>query len=81
MMARYGVLNPQAVQSLLDSGTEVRPFPDDVLDAARTASCELFDEFASSDSDFQAVYEEASGQDLSEFFDIWLRQPTKPTSW
>jgi len=58
MMARYDVLNPQALQSLQDSGTEVRPFPDDVLDAAKTASFELFDEFASSDSDFQTVFDE-----------------------
>jgi TRAP-type mannitol/chloroaromatic compound transport system substrate-binding protein len=36
----------------------VRPFPNDVLDAARTASFELFDEVASADSDFQAVYVE-----------------------
>jgi TRAP-type mannitol/chloroaromatic compound transport system substrate-binding protein len=58
MMARYDVRNPTALQSLQESGVELRPFPDDVLQAAKDASFELYDEFASSDSDFQAVYEE-----------------------
>ncbi len=58
MMARYDVKNPPALQSIVDSGTELRPFPDDVLEAARTASFELFDGFASSDSDFKAVFDE-----------------------
>ena len=31
--------------------------------------------------DFEAVYEKASGQDLSAFFDAWLREPVKPTAW
>jgi TRAP-type mannitol/chloroaromatic compound transport system substrate-binding protein len=58
MMARYDVRNPAALQSIEDSGVELRPFPDDVMSAAKDASFELYDEFASSDSDFQAVYEE-----------------------
>ena len=31
--------------------------------------------------DFQAVYEEVSGQDLQEFFDTWVMTPEKPTVW
>ena len=31
--------------------------------------------------DFEAVYEEVSGQDLDAFFDVWLRTPSKPTAW
>ena len=31
--------------------------------------------------DLEAVYEKASGEDLSTFFDVWLRTPEKPTSW
>ena len=31
--------------------------------------------------DFQAVCEEASGQDLDSFFDVWVRTPSKPTTW
>ncbi len=31
-----------------------------------------------SSEDFQAIYEEVSGQDLDEFFQIWLFDPVKP---
>jgi aminopeptidase N len=31
-----------------------------------------------STEDFQAVFEKASGQDLSAFFDTWVRTPVKP---
>jgi len=31
--------------------------------------------------DFQSVFEEASGMDLSTFFDVWVRSPEKPTTW
>jgi aminopeptidase N len=31
--------------------------------------------------DFIALYEEISGQDLAEFFDIWLFRPEKPVGW
>ena len=30
--------------------------------------------------DFEAVYEEVSGQDLGAFFDTWVRTPTKPAA-
>ena len=31
--------------------------------------------------DFQALFEEVSGQELDAFFDVWLRTPSKPTTW
>jgi aminopeptidase N len=31
--------------------------------------------------DFIAIAERESGQQLDAFFDVWLYQPTKPTSW
>jgi aminopeptidase N len=34
-----------------------------------------------STDDFQAVFEKASKQDLSAFFDTWVRTPAKPTQW
>jgi aminopeptidase N len=30
---------------------------------------------------FIATAERVSGQQLDEFFDVWLYQPVKPTSW
>jgi aminopeptidase N len=32
-------------------------------------------------ADFIAAAEKAYGQDLDAFFDVWLFQPVKPTSW
>jgi aminopeptidase N len=40
-----------------------------------------FNDGTATTEDFEAVYEEVSGQDLGAFFDIWLRTPSKPTSW
>ena len=40
-----------------------------------------YDDGTATTADFQAVHEEVSGQDLDEFFDIWLRSPEKPVDW
>jgi aminopeptidase N len=40
-----------------------------------------YDDSTGTTEDFEAVYEEVSGQDLGTFFDVWLRTPSKPTSW
>jgi aminopeptidase N len=53
---------------------------DAFLAGARDWVATYQDGTASTD-DFQAVMEEASGQDLEEFFDVWVRTPEKPTSW
>jgi aminopeptidase N len=42
---------------------------------------ERYDDADATTEDFEAVYEEVSGQDLSAFFDVWLRTPVKPTAW
>jgi aminopeptidase N len=39
---------------------------------------ERYDDFSATSEDFQAVYEEASGEDLDDFFQIWLRDTVKP---
>jgi len=35
---------------------------------------------AATTADFQAVYEKATGRDLTAFFDAWLRSPVKPAT-
>ena len=39
---------------------------------------ERYDDSAATADDFQAVYEEVSGEDLDEFFDTWLYDQVKP---
>lgn len=58
MMARYDAQNPAALQRLLASGIELRPFPDDVMQAAQEAAFALYDEFSAQDSDFSAIFQE-----------------------
>jgi len=41
---------------------------------------ERYDDATATTEDFEAVYEEVSGRDLSAFFDTWLRQPVKPAA-
>lgn len=40
---------------------------------------ERYDDSTATTTDFQAVYEEVSGQDLDAFFEEWLATPTKPS--
>ena len=61
MMARYDAKNPAALQKLLsEADITLLPFPDDVMQASEEASFELFDEFASSDTDFGSILAEWS---------------------
>lgn len=54
-LALYDARNGQSLNDLVASGTELRLFPDDVLDAARAASGLLLDEIAAGDPDFALV--------------------------
>ena len=55
-MARYDARNPGALANLLDQGTELKRFPDEVMAAAQTASFELYEELAAGDSSYHKVY-------------------------
>ena len=54
---------------------------DEAFFAAAQLWVERYDDADATTEDFEAVYEEVSGQDLSAFFDVWLRTPEKPTAW
>ncbi len=41
---------------------------------------ERYDDATATTEDFEAVYEEVAGRDLSAFFDTWLRRPVKPAA-
>ena len=44
MLARYDALNPPAIKNLVASGTRLRPFPPDVMEACLKAANELYAE-------------------------------------
>jgi TRAP-type mannitol/chloroaromatic compound transport system substrate-binding protein len=56
MPAKYDELNPQALRRLVGSGTQLRPFPRPVLEAAEKASYELYEELKSKSKHWAAIY-------------------------
>jgi len=56
MPAKYDELNPQALRRLVGSGTQLRPFPRPVLEAAEKASYELYEELKAKSKHWAAIY-------------------------
>src|SRR5262249_10708931 len=61
MMARYDVGNPAAVKRLVAAGTQLRPFPEPVLDACFKAANDLYAEIIPKNADFAKIYESMKG--------------------
>ena len=40
-----------------------------------------YDDGTANTADFEALFQKVSGENLEEFFDVWLHTPEKPTSW
>jgi TRAP-type mannitol/chloroaromatic compound transport system substrate-binding protein len=57
MLANYDAKNPQALRRLIANGTQVRAFPQDVMEAAYKASLATFADLAEKNPDFKAIYE------------------------
>lgn len=58
MMAKYDTRNGAALQRLVDAGTELTPYSQEIMAAAQKASFELYEENASQDSTFRELYEQ-----------------------
>lgn len=58
MLARYDARNNDALGRLLEAGVELRAYSEEILNAAEEASFALYDELATQDEDFKAVYEQ-----------------------
>ena len=57
MAAKYDVVNPPALKRLVAAGTQLRPFPQDVLEACLKASNELYGEISAKNADFKKAIE------------------------
>ena len=55
MQARYDMQNPAALKRLVASGTQLRPFTNEVLDACLKATNELWAEISAKNADFKKV--------------------------
>ena len=57
MQARYDAKNPIALKQLVGSGTQLRPFPNEVMAAAYKAANELYEETAAGNPKFRKIYD------------------------
>jgi len=57
MQAKYDARNPAALKALVAAGTQLRPFPPEVLDACYKAAQELYAETSASNAKFKKVYD------------------------
>lgn len=57
MQARYDARNPAALSRLLQSGVEMRPFSEDILQKARDTALQFLAESAGKDPGYRKVYE------------------------
>jgi len=57
MLAKYDALNGAALQSLVDQGTELTPYSEEILTAANEATTALLEESASADATFKEIYD------------------------
>jgi TRAP-type mannitol/chloroaromatic compound transport system substrate-binding protein len=60
MLSAYESLNGAALQRLIDQGTLLKPYTEDILAAGQTAAFELYEDNAAQDATFKQVYEQWS---------------------
>jgi TRAP-type mannitol/chloroaromatic compound transport system substrate-binding protein len=53
MQARYDMQNPGALKRLVGAGVQLRPFPQDVMEASLKAANELYSEISAKNEDFK----------------------------
>ncbi|MGH6627152.1 MAG: TRAP transporter substrate-binding protein [Burkholderiaceae bacterium] len=56
MQAKYDAKNPVALKQLVGAGAKLRPFPNDVLEAAFKAAMALYDELSAKNENWKKVY-------------------------
>ncbi|KQS81986.1 ABC transporter substrate-binding protein [Methylobacterium sp. Leaf361] len=57
VQAKYDARNPQALRRLVAGGAQLRPFPQDVMEAALKNANDVYAEIAAKNADFRRVYE------------------------
>jgi TRAP-type mannitol/chloroaromatic compound transport system substrate-binding protein len=58
MMAKYDAKNPIAIKELVNAGTVLRPFSQEILEACFNAAQEVYAEISATNPDFKKVYED-----------------------
>ncbi|HNG88053.1 MAG TPA: ABC transporter substrate-binding protein, partial [Accumulibacter sp.] len=71
MMSKYDAKNPTALKQLVGSGTQLKQFPREVMEACHKAAMELYAETSAKNAEFKKVYD-----DYKKFMDdqnLWFR--------
>jgi TRAP-type mannitol/chloroaromatic compound transport system substrate-binding protein len=71
MQSRYDALNPAALKQLVGAGTRLRPFPNDMMEAAFKEATALYDELSARNPSWKKIY-----ADYSQFRtdqNLWFR--------
>jgi TRAP-type mannitol/chloroaromatic compound transport system substrate-binding protein len=55
--AKYDARNPAALRSLIGAGAQLRPFSQEILEAAYKAANEVYDEVSAKNPDFKKIYD------------------------
>jgi len=58
MLSRYEAANDAALKNLIATGTQLREYSPEIMNAAYEAWLALTDEFSAQDADFKAIYEQ-----------------------
>lgn len=58
MMAEYDAKNPTALKQLVGAGTQLRPFPKEVMDACYKAAVEVYAETSAKNPEFKKIYDD-----------------------
>ncbi|HOW75437.1 MAG TPA: TRAP transporter substrate-binding protein [Candidatus Competibacteraceae bacterium] len=73
MLATYDAKNPQAIQRLVQNGTQLRRYPDDVMKAAYETAQKIFAEESAKNPDFKKIFD--SMRAFQKGADIWAGLP------
>jgi TRAP-type mannitol/chloroaromatic compound transport system substrate-binding protein len=57
MLAKYDAVNGQALRRMIGSGTELRAFPQPIMEASLKAANELYAELSAKNADFKKTYD------------------------
>ncbi len=57
MQAKYDARNPAALRRLLSGGAQLRPYPQEIMEASLKASNELYEDLSTRNADWKKVYE------------------------
>jgi TRAP-type mannitol/chloroaromatic compound transport system substrate-binding protein len=55
--AKYDAKNPAALRSLIGNGAQLRPFSQEIMEAAYKAANEVYDETSAKNADFKKIYD------------------------